>query len=300
MRMMLAGCVLAAMSGAAMGDSSMYEGHHMVVVTASTPEQVAALDALGVNLACREGLGIQQLIVAPENLGALEALNLPMITVSTNAREQIDAEAREIARAHEDRNAAFFTTFRQNSEISAFVDDLVAMAPGVATRFSVGTSIENRAIYGVKVTGPGGGPKPKVVINACQHAREWLSPMSVCWAAEQLALGYGVDTQITALLDAVEVHIIPVVNPDGYAYTFGPDRYWRKNRRANAGGTFGVDLNRNWSYQYGGASTSTSGSVTASASPVSAKTWSNASTAPWRATVPAIACSAAVLAVRVS
>ncbi len=258
--MMVLASVVAALSGAAMGDASLYAGHHMVVVTASTPEQVAALDALGINIACREGLGLQQLIVPPENLGALEALNLPMVTVSEDAAAVIEAEAREITRARDDRDAAFFTTFRQNSEISAFVDDLVAMAPAVATRFHVGTSLENREIYGVKVTGPGGGPKPKVVINGCQHAREWLTPMATCWAAEQLALGYGVDSQITAILDAVEVHIIPVVNPDGYAYTYGPDRYWRKNRRANAGGTFGVDLNRNWSYEYGGASTSTSGS----------------------------------------
>src|SRR5437867_5784979 len=44
---------------------------------------------------------------------------------------------------------------------------------------------------------------------------------------------------------------VPVVNPDGYAYTESSDRYWRKNRRDNGDGTFGVDLNRNWGYQWG-------------------------------------------------
>jgi hypothetical protein len=43
-----------------------------------------------------------------------------------------------------------------------------------------------------------------------------------------------------------------VVNVDGYVYTWTTDRYWRKNRRPNAGsGCMGVDLNRNWSYQWG-------------------------------------------------
>jgi len=257
--MVLAG-VLVALSGSALGQAAIYEGHHMVMVTASTPEQVAALDDLGINLACRQGLGLQHMIIPPENLAAFQALNLPAVTVSANAREVIEAEARELSRLRDDRDATFFTVYRRTAEISALVDELVLLAPGVATRVSLGTSIQSREIFGIKLTGPGGGPKPKVVINGCQHAREWLSPMSVCWTAEHLALGYGVDPQITDLLNAVEVHIIPVVNPDGFEFSHDLDRYWRKNRRVNGGGSFGVDLNRNWSYQFGGASTSSSGS----------------------------------------
>jgi len=51
------------------------------------------------------------------------------------------------------------------------------------------------------------------------------------------------------------------VNPDGYLYTTNTDRYWRKNRRDNGDGTFGVDPNRNWGFQWGllsGASNMTS------------------------------------------
>jgi hypothetical protein len=48
---------------------------------------------------------------------------------------------------------------------------------------------------------------------------------------------------------------IPVVNPDGYVYNQstnpGGGGLWRKNRRANAGGSFGVDLNRNYAFQWG-------------------------------------------------
>jgi len=248
--------VIAAVAGATLGQASIYHGHHMVLVTASTPEQLAALDELGVNLACREGIGIQRMIVAPENLPALMALNLPTITVSENVEAIIESEAAEIRRLRDDRNAAFFTVYRRTPEISAFVDELITLAPTVVTRVSVGTSVQGRTIFGVKITGPGGGSKPKVVITGCQHAREWISPMTVCWAAEQLALGYGVDSEITALLNAVEVHIIPVVNPDGYEYSHDLDRYWRKNRKSNAGGTIGVDLNRNWAYQFGGAGSS--------------------------------------------
>jgi hypothetical protein len=53
------------------------------------------------------------------------------------------------------------------------------------------------------------------------------------------------------LVDNVEFLIVPVVNPDGYVYTWTTDRFWRKNRRLNAGGSYGVDLNRNWGHQWG-------------------------------------------------
>ena len=41
--------------------------------------------------------------------------------------------------------------------------------------------------------------------------------------------------------------IYPLLNPDGYAYSWNVDRLWRKNRRFNQGSTcIGVDLNRNY------------------------------------------------------
>lgn len=52
---------------------------------------------------------------------------------------------------------------------------------------------------------------------------------------------------------------MPVINPDGYEYTFTVDRLWRKNKRKAgyaAAGCFGVDLNRNFGYKWGGKGTS--------------------------------------------
>jgi len=36
------------------------------------------------------------------------------------------------------------------------------------------------------------------------------------------------------------------MNPDGLAYTWSTDNMWRKNRNRNPGGSYGVDLNRNY------------------------------------------------------
>lgn len=53
-----------------------------------------------------------------------------------------------------------------------------------------------------------------------------------------------------------DYYILPVANPDGYEYTFGSDRLWRKNRRQKIGDCSGVDLNRNFGYRWGGKGTS--------------------------------------------
>jgi hypothetical protein len=57
-------------------------------------------------------------------------------------------------------------------------------------------------------------------------------------------------------VDRCEWYLLPVMNPDGYVYTWTTERFWRKNRRNNGDGTFGVDLNRNWGHQWGGAGSS--------------------------------------------
>ncbi len=78
---------------------------------------------------------------------------------------------------------------------------------------------------------------------------------------------YGTNPEATYLVNNRQMWFIPVVNPDGYVYnqTTNPagGGLWRKNRRNNGDGTFGVDLNRNygtfdmWNAPNGGSSTAT-------------------------------------------
>ncbi|MDP6669248.1 MAG: M14 family zinc carboxypeptidase, partial [Candidatus Krumholzibacteria bacterium] len=69
-----------------------------------------------------------------------------------------------------------------------------------------------------------------------------------------LAENYGVDPEITYLLDNREVYFVPIVNPDGFLYNESTNPngggMWRKNRRNN-GGSYGVDPNRNYPYEWG-------------------------------------------------
>lgn len=106
---------------------------------------------------------------------------------------------------------------------------------------SIGASYEGRPMLAVKVGLPGDSPeRPNVLFMATHHAREWISTAIAMKLIRWLADSAG------PTVASHDVWVIPVENPDGYQYTFTDDRYWRKNRRPNANGTFGVDPNRNY------------------------------------------------------
>ena len=106
---------------------------------------------------------------------------------------------------------------------------------------SIGASYEGRPILAVKIGPPDDSPaRPNVLFLATHHAREWIATAIAMKLIRWLADSAG------STVASHDVWVIPVENPDGYQYTFTNDRYWRKNRRPNADGTFGVDPNRNY------------------------------------------------------
>jgi hypothetical protein len=127
----------------------------------------------------------------------------------------------------------------------------------------VGSSTQGTPIYGISMNG-GPGIKeradiPTIYYQGGQHAREWIGPATVCFIINSLAQGYGKNGTITQIVDDIQWIFIPVVNPDGYTYSRGVDRLWRKNRRQPPSGStcWGVDTNRNWPafWNQGGSST---------------------------------------------
>ena len=159
-----------------------------------------------------------------------------------------------------------FGRFHTFSETVDFLDALHASYPSITTeKFSIGTSVEGRAIWAVKISD---NPdvdeeEPEILIEALHHAREVITPEVVMHYMTWLCENYGADAGATYLVDEREMFFVPIVNPDGFVYNEDtePDGggMWRKNRRDNEGSDcYGVDLNRNYSYQWdypGGAST---------------------------------------------
>lgn len=101
--------------------------------------------------------------------------------------------------------------------------------------------------------------EPEALIIALHHAREPITTTIAIYFLHWLADNYGTDPDATWLVDNRQIWIVPVVNPDGYLYNEFNGGYggmWRKNRRNNGGGQWGVDPNRNYPYMWGGAGSS--------------------------------------------
>ena len=95
------------------------------------------------------------------------------------------------------------------------------------------------------------GDEPDVLFMGGTHAREWISVEVPFYLAKYLVEHYSTDQKVKQLVDSREIWIVPLVNPDGLEYSRTDDRLWRKNRRDNGDGTFGVDPNRNFGYKWG-------------------------------------------------
>lgn len=143
-------------------------------------------------------------------------------------------------------------------EVYVKLDSMFLLYPNLITeKFQIGTSIENRPIYAVKISdNPNiSESEPQVLFTALHHAREPEGMMAVMYFMYYLLENYAANPEAAYLVNNREMYFIPVHNVDGYEYnhTTNPNGggMWRKNRRINAGGTFGVDLNRNYGFQWG-------------------------------------------------
>lgn len=119
-------------------------------------------------------------------------------------------------------------------------------------------TIEGREIYWVRISA---NPdvedtsKPQMLTTALHHAREPGSLSATIFYMWHLLENYASDPRIKTIIDNTELYFVPCVNPDGYIYNIttspGGGGLWRKNRRANPDGTYGVDLNRNYGLTWG-------------------------------------------------
>jgi hypothetical protein len=131
--------------------------------------------------------------------------------------------------------------------------DLQTKYPGLAKVFDLGMSLEKRPLYALKISDNVSldEDEAETLFLGCHHAREWISVEVPFLLGKYLLERQATDPAIKQLVDQSEVWIVPLVNPDGHDYSVRVYRYWRKNRRDNGGGNYGVDLNRNYGYMWG-------------------------------------------------
>lgn len=146
-------------------------------------------------------------------------------------------------------------------EMMAVLDDMRAKFPNlISARTVVSDTIETwegRKLWYVKISDNPDAEEnePEVLYTSLHHAREPNSASQMLFYMWYLLENYQLDPEIKYILENAELYFIPCINPDGYVYNEinEPDGggFWRKNRRDNGDGTFGVDLNRNYGYFWG-------------------------------------------------
>ena len=148
--------------------------------------------------------------------------------------------------------------YRTLDEIYTYIDGIVASYPDiVSSKVDIGQTIEGRTIWAFKISDNPNidEDEPEILHAAAIHAREVITPELLINYIDHLTDNYGIDSDITNLINSREIWFVLVVNPDGYYYNqvIAPmgGGMWRKNRRNNGDGSMGIDLNRNFGYQWG-------------------------------------------------
>ncbi len=249
----------AAFGPAAAGEPQVrFDGHRAVRVTARTARELMTIRALADDVLTCEGSGVGtfDIRVSPEHYAALLESKIPHKVVLDDIQAHYDQIAADDARIRATDDPSWFATYRTLAELEARMQFYATNYPAIATyTSSIGTSVQGRPLRMLRITGPGStATRPAIVVQGNQHAREWITPHAAMYFIDRFCETYGTDTRLTNIVNNIDLHIIVTANPDGYEYSRTTNSQWRKNRRSNTGtgctGTFGVDLNRNWGYQW--------------------------------------------------
>jgi len=150
--------------------------------------------------------------------------------------------------------------FLTHDEMIQELDSMRILYPNLISVKQVVSNIptyENRYIYYVKISD---NPdvdeqESEVLYTALHHAREPAAMQQMIYYMYYLLENYSTNDEIKYLVDNLEMYFVPCVNPDGYIYneTTEPEGggMHRKNLNPNGTSNPGVDLNRNYGYEWG-------------------------------------------------
>jgi carboxypeptidase T len=156
-----------------------------------------------------------------------------------------------------------YSCYRTVEETFALAADIVTDYPQLAAWVDIGDSW-NKANPGgaagydlmvLKLTNSTvAGPKPKLFVMSSIHAREYAPAELNNRFAAYLVENYGLNADVTWLLDYHEIHLLLQANPDGRKQA-ETGLFWRKNTNQNYCGPTsndrGADLNRNFEFGWG-------------------------------------------------
>ncbi len=134
----------------------------------------------------------------------------------------------------------YYPTYSQYVEM---MNEFVQKYPDLCTIENFGQSVEGRDLLAVKISDnvTEKENEPEFFYSATMHGDELVGYILMLRLIDYLLSNYGINEQVTRLIDGVEIWINPLANPDG-TYAGGNSTIYGATR-ANANG---LDLNRNF------------------------------------------------------
>ncbi|KAH7032823.1 uncharacterized protein B0I36DRAFT_320105 [Microdochium trichocladiopsis] len=132
----------------------------------------------------------------------------------------------------------FFQDYQSLATITTWMKFLESMfkSRGHVRLISLGQSYEGREIPGLRVglkdhDEDEWARRETILVTGGIHAREWISTSSVNYLAWSFIRAIDSDPLVTTILENFDIVFAPVINPDGYVYSWDVDRLWRKSRQ---------------------------------------------------------------------
>ncbi|WP_353661564.1 M14 family zinc carboxypeptidase [Hydrogenimonas sp. SS33] len=138
--------------------------------------------------------------------------------------------------------------YHSYDEAVALFGELARRRPDLFAVEVIGQTWEKRDIIAVTISQDvqRAHGKPALFYTGTIHAREWIGLELAIGFAQYVDRNIAYDHDVQQALANAALYMIPCANPDGFEYSRNHFSFWRKNRRQNADGSYGVDLNRNF------------------------------------------------------
>lgn len=150
--------------------------------------------------------------------------------------------------------------YKTYQETEHYLQQVASEHPSLFKLKSIGKTHEQRDIMLITVSFDvdNAESKPALLYTGTIHAREWIGNELAVKFIEYVVDNYEYNPQLIDILNNNTLYMVPCLNPDGFEYSMKHFSFWRKNRRLNHDGTYGVDLNRNFSYGFPGSKNTSS------------------------------------------
>lgn len=219
-----------------LGNHSARQAQFYVEVPLTSSSDVAELRAKGLDVA---GIDLERKIVS-----------IVMKESELNRLRGVQVVSqREINRLDEE--------YKNPSEVESALIDFEKNYPQLVRRESIGKSVEGRDIWAVVLTqkySRGKEPKKTILVDAMHHAREVMTTEVALDIIDYLTKNYETDPKVRNWMDKYEIWVVPMLNPDGNNRVWSEENMWRKNTQ----GGHGVDINRNYPYEWASCNGSSS------------------------------------------